>query len=175
MIKAYFNDIKFYITLNILKKKPLGTAGSLKFLKNKLKKTFIVTNSDTLIRFIVSSMIKFHKENKNDITLILSMRNFKIPYGVCEFNENGDLKSIKEKPQYDYFVNTGLYIVEPKVLKLIPNNKKFDMNELLDKVRSSAMKIGVFPISESSWIDIGQWPEYIKNSNKLNILNQINN
>ena len=54
-------------------------------------------------------MIKFHKENKNDITLILSMRNFKIPYGVCEFNENGDLKSIKEKPQYT-ILSTQVYI-----------------------------------------------------------------
>lgn len=176
MIKAYFNDIKLLYNIKYVEeKKPLGTAGSLKLLKNKLKKTFIVANSDTLIRSHYPSIIKFHKENKNDITLILSMRNFKVPYGVCEFSENGDLKSIKEKPQYDFFVNTGLYVVEPKVLKLIPDNKKFDMNELLDKIRISAMKIGVFPISENSWIDVGQWSEYIKNSNKLNIFNQINN
>ena len=77
------------------------------------------------------------------------------------------MKNIKEKPNYNFFVNTGLYIIEPKVLKLIPENIKFDMTELLDKVGKSKMRVGVFPIPENSWMDIGQWSEYNKNINKI--------
>ena len=78
------------------------------------------------------------------------------------------MKNIKEKPNYNFFVNTGLYIIEPKVLKLIPKNIKFDMTELLKKVGKSKMRVGVFPISENSWMDIGHWSEYNKNIDKIN-------
>lgn len=170
MIKAYFSDIKSSYKIKFIEEnKPLGTAGSLKLLKNKLKNTFFVTNSDILVHSHYPAMMEFHKKNNYDLTLISSIRNYVIPYGVCNFDKDGTLKSIKEKPQYDFFVNTGLYIIEPKVIKLIPDNVKFDMNELLNKVKKKGMKIGVFPISENSWLDVGQWPEYKNNVNKLNI------
>ena len=170
MIKAYFHDLKhLYKIKYIEEKKPLGTAGSLRLLKNKFKKTFFVINSDILVYTSYPSIIKFHKDNNYDITLVSSVRNYKIPYGVCNFDKSGKLISIKEKPHYDFFVNTGLYVFEPKVLKLIPNNIKFDMNELLNKARNDSMKIGVFPVSENSWIDIGQWSEYKKNINKFDL------
>jgi dTDP-glucose pyrophosphorylase len=170
MIKAYFHDLKsIYNIKYIQEKKPLGTAGSLKLLKNTLKKTFFVTNSDILIHSYYPSMLTFHKKNNYDLTLVSSIRSYKIPYGVCSFNKEGELNNVKEKPQYDFFVNTGLYIIEPKILKLIPDNTKFDMNELLIKVKENKMKVGVFPVSENSWIDIGQWSEYKKNINKFNI------
>jgi dTDP-glucose pyrophosphorylase len=168
MIKAYFHDHKsLYNIKYIEEKKPLGTAGSLKFLKNTLKNTFFVTNSDILINTYYPSMLAFHKKNNYDLTLVSSIRNYTIPYGICSFDKEGRLMNIKEKPEYNFFVNSGLYIVEPKVLKLIPDNIKFDMIELLNKVKKSNMKVGVFPVSENSWIDIGQWPEYQKNTNKF--------
>jgi len=169
MIKAYFYECKtLYKIKYISEKKPLGTAGSLKLLKNKLKNTFFVTNSDILIHFNYPSILAFHKKNNYDVTLVSSNRNYIIPYGVCNFNKVGELKNINEKPNYNFFVNTGLYIIEPKVLKLIPKNIKFDMTELLDKVGKSKMRVGVFPISENSWMDIGQWSEYNKNVKKFN-------
>lgn len=168
MIKSYFNDLNLDCKIKYVEeKKPLGTAGSLRLLKNILKKTFFVSNSDILIQSHFPGMLQFHKENRYDLTLISSMHNYKIPYGVCNFNKNGELKYIKEKPEYYHFVNTGLYLIEPKVLKLIPANIKFDMNDLLNKARNNKMKVGVFPISENSWSDIGEWSEYKKNINKL--------
>ena len=169
MIKAYFHECKtLYNIKYINEKKPLGTAGSLKLLKNELKNTFFVTNSDILINSNYPLILAFHKKNNYDVTLVSSIRNYIIPYGVCNFNEEGELKNIKEKPNYNFFVNTGLYIIEPKVLKLIPKNIKFDMTELLDKVGKSKMRVGVFPISENSWMDIGHWSEYNKNIDKIN-------
>ena len=170
MIKTYFNDLKSLYNIKFIEeKKPLGTAGSLKLLKNRLKDTFLVTNSDILIHSHYPSMIEFHKKNNHDITLISSIRNYVIPYGVCNFDKDGILESIKEKPQLDFFVNTGLYIIEPKILKLIPDNVKFDMNELITAVKKKDMKIGVFPVPENSWEDIGHWSEYTKNLNKLKV------
>ena len=64
-------------------------------------------------------------------------------------------------------MNTRLYIVEPKILKLITDNVKFDMTEFLNKAKKSKMKVGIFPVSLNSWIDIGKWFEYQKNINKL--------
>lgn len=168
MIKAYFHDLKsLYNVKYIEEKKPLGTAGSLRLLKNKLKNTFFVTNSDVLIYAYYPSIIEFHKKNNYDLTLVSSMKSFLIAYGVCTFDKDGALKNITEKPNYDLFVNTGLYIMEPKILKLIPYNVKFDMNDLIIKIKEKGMKIGVFPITENSWIDVGQWSEYKKNINKF--------
>ena len=169
MIKAYFHDlIPIYKISYIEEKKPLGTAGSLRLLNGKLKNTFFVTNSDILIHSYYPSIIEFHKNNNHDLTLVSSIRNFKIPYGICKFKKTGELISIKEKPEYDFFITTGLYVIEPKLLKLIPRNKKFDMNQLIDKARKSNMKVGVFPVSENSWMDVGQWSEYEKNVKKFN-------
>jgi dTDP-glucose pyrophosphorylase len=170
MIKAYFHDLKsLYNIKYIEEKKPLGTAGSLKMLKNKLKNTFFVTNSDILVNSYYPSILEFHKKNSFDLTLVSSVRNYIIPYGVCSFDKEGVLININEKPEHNFFVSTGLYVIEPRVLKLIPDNIKYDMTELLNKVRESKMKVGVFPIPENSWIDIGQWSEFNKNINRFNI------
>ena len=91
------------------------------------------------------------------------MRNYTIPYGVCDIDKSGQLLNMREKPEYNYLVNTGMYVVEPKVLKFIPKNKVFDMSDLIKKIKGNGMKVGVFPISEKSWVDIGQWKEYKKN------------
>ena len=164
MIKTYFNDLKrMYKISYIEENKPLGTAGSLKLLKNKLKKTFFVTNCDVLIQTDYPALMRFHKENKYDLTIVSSFRKYKVPYGVCNFNQNGDLLSINEKPEYSFFLNTGLYVLDPKVLEIIPRNIKFDMDKLISEAKKKNMKIGVFPVSESSWIDLGQWSEYKKN------------
>jgi dTDP-glucose pyrophosphorylase len=168
MIRAYLNDfVSSYKIKYIEEIKPLGTAGSLRLLKHKLKSTFFVTNSDILIYSHYPSIIDFHKKNNYDLTLVSSIRNYIIPYGVCDVDDKGKLLSIKEKPNHNLFVNTGFYVLEPKVLNLIPVNKKFDMNELIIKIKKKGLQVGVFPVSEQSWIDIGQLSEYRKNLDKL--------
>jgi dTDP-glucose pyrophosphorylase len=168
MIRAYLNDFGSSYKIKYIEEiKPLGTAGSLRLLKHKLKSTFFVTNSDILIYSHYPSIIEFHKKNNYDLTLVSSIRNYIIPYGVCDVDDKGKLLSIKEKPNHNLFVNTGFYVLEPKVLNLIPVNKKFDMNELIIKIKKKGLQVGVFPVSEQSWIDIGQLSEYRKNLDKL--------
>ena len=80
----------------------------------------MVTNCDIIIKAAYFDLYKFHQKNSYDITLVASMKNYIIPYGTCELNGEGHLKKINEKPEYDFLVNTGLYVLNPDVLHLIP-------------------------------------------------------
>ncbi|HYX08832.1 MAG TPA: nucleotidyltransferase family protein, partial [Bacteroidales bacterium] len=164
-IKAYFEDQEIdYNIQYICEEKPLGTAGALKLVGGKINESFFVSNCDILIDTDYQELMEYHLKNQNEITLVASIKNFPIPYGVCEMNGGGRLSHIREKPDFDFLVNTGLYILNPTVLKYIPDNSYYDMTSLIEDVRESS-KIGVFPISEKAWIDIGQWEEY-KNAMK---------
>ena len=88
------------------------------------------------------------------------MQHHTIPYGVCKFENGGLLRSIDEKPEYDFLVNTGMYLLNPHILGHIPEDKYFDMTDLIACVQESGYKVGVYPVSEKSWIDIGQLAEY---------------
>ena len=72
----------------------------------------------------------------------------------------GDLKHITEKPKYNFLVNSGFYVINPKILDLIPNNKFYHITHLIKDAKNENKKIGVFPIDDESWIDVGQWSEY---------------
>jgi NDP-sugar pyrophosphorylase family protein len=158
IIKAYFSDFEHEYKINyILENKPLGTAGSLHLLKNMIKKTFFVSNCDILIEADYADILKFHYQRKNKITLVSSMKNFTIPYGVCEIQNGGILKNIREKPEYDFLVNTGMYVVEAAVLADIPKNQFYNITELINDYLKKGEKVGVYPVSEKSWIDMGQF------------------
>jgi dTDP-glucose pyrophosphorylase len=171
MIKAYFYDHDFKYSLNYIEEKEfLGTAGALKFLKGSITEAFFVSNCDVIIKADYASVYDFHKHGNYDLTLIGSMQQYTIPYGVCDIAGGGALKSIREKPRYDLLVNTGLYLMNPAVLDFIPENKSYDMTDLINSLKENGKDVGVFPVSEKSWIDIGQWNEYNKNIENQNEL-----
>ena len=158
IIKAYFSDFEHKYKINyILENKPLGTAGSLHLLKNRIKKTFFVSNCDILIEADYADMLKFHRQRKNRITLVSSMKNFTIPYGVCEIGNGGALRNIREKPEYDFLVNTGMYILDKSVIDDIPKNRFYNITDLISEYIERNEKIGVYPVSEKSWLDMGQF------------------
>ena len=163
MIKAYFHDHDLGYNLHFIEEEEaLGTAGSLKYLQKNLNKRFFVSNCDIIIRSNYNNILNFHCERGNALTLVGSMQHHIVPYGVCEIENGGDLISIREKPEYDYLTNTGMYILERNILKLIPDDTYFDMTELISAIQKEGLKVGVFPVSEKSWVDIGQWVEYQK-------------
>lgn len=158
LIKAYFSDLECNYKINYVQEDmPLGTAGSLSLLKDTIKETFFLSNCDILIEADYSDMLNFHILNKNKITLVTSIKHYTIPYGVCEIKDGGCLKKVIEKPEYDFFVNSGLYILEPEVLSDIPRKKIYNMTDLINSYMKKKKKVGVYPISEKSWIDIGEW------------------
>ena len=163
IIRAYFEEKGLDFSLQFVEEDtPMGTAGGLKLLADKLSKPFFVSNCDIVIQTDYADLYHFHTQNSYDITLVASAKQFSIPYGICELNEGGSLERIKEKPEFNLLVNTGLYVLNPEVLELIPANQLFHITHLIDKVKANGGSIGVFPVSEQAWIDVGQWAEYRK-------------
>ncbi len=168
MVMAYFHDHDLNYNIQYIHEaKPLGTAGALRYLDGKLTTSFFVSNCDIIIRTDYGSFYDFHRNGNYALTMVGSMRLYTIPYGVCDIDHVGCLKAIREKPQYDFLVNTGMYLLEPQVLKLIPEDVCFNMTDLIRKVQESGLKVGIFPVSEKSWIDVGQLSEYKEIINKL--------
>lgn len=166
MIKSYFEDSsKKYNISYIEEDKPLGTAGALRFLEGKLKTPFFISNCDIIVESDYTKIYKFHKKNNFDITIVGSLQHYTIPYGVCDIENGGILKNIKEKPKYDLLVNTGMYLFNTDILKFIPRNKFFNIPDLIKKLEKPRKKIGVYPVSEKSWIDVGKLTEYKKHIN----------
>ncbi len=161
MIKYYFDSIKHSYHIDyFIEDKPLGTAGSMYLLKDKINTTFFVSNCDIVIDQDYREIYDFHKENNYDISMIAALKHYSIPYGTIETGKNGEMISMKEKPELSFKINTGMYILEPHVLKSIPDNEFLHITDLIEKVKKNGGKIGVFPISEKAWMDIGQWNEY---------------
>ena len=163
IIKAYFEELEYNHKISFVdESQPLGTAGSLKYLDGVLDKPFFVTNCDVIIETDYQKLYQFHLDNNNDITLVASAKEYIIPYGACELDQNGYLSHINEKPKYDFLLNTGLYILNPSILKMIPEGKFFHITHLIEAAKNNGKKVGIFPIDDGAWIDIGEWAEYKK-------------
>lgn len=170
MIKAYFNEIaRDYEVCYVEEDKPLGTAGSLSMLKEVLKDTFFVSNCDILIDANYSDILKYHKKNCNKITLVTSLKHYTIPYGVILINENSGVEKMVEKPEYDFLVNTGMYILEPEALEDIPRDTFYHITDLINKYIERGEKIGVYPVGDKEWLDMGELKEMENMLEKLGI------
>jgi dTDP-glucose pyrophosphorylase len=160
MIKAYFNELKKDYFINYIDEDiPLGTGGGLGLLKGKINSTFILSNCDILIDADYQKIMTFHKKQKNFITMICSMKRIRIPYGVVEISETGEIEEMREKPELSVFVNTGMYVVNDRVIEEIEENKEMGFPDIIEKYRHDGEKIGIFPISENAWLDMGQLDE----------------
>lgn len=142
--------------------KPLGTAGSLHLLKGKLNSTFFVSNCDILINQDYAAILQYHREQKNEITLVSALKNIDIPYGTLNTGINGVLESLSEKPSFTFQINSGMYILEPSVLNDVPENEFFHITHLIEKLMKENKRVGVFPVSEKSWLDMGTLKDYIR-------------
>ena len=159
LLKSFFLNLNKNFNIKLIQEKfSMGTAGSLQLIKKKLKNSFFVVNCDSLIFCDFISLYEFHEENKFALTVVVSKKKNQIPYGVCTANKKGQLINIDEKPKMDFLANTGLYVVNPKILNLIPKNKALDMNELIEKLFKKKLNVGVFPINENEWQDLSNWP-----------------
>ncbi len=164
LIEFYLRNQHLSCNLDFLKEaNPMGTAGSLSLLKGKLKQTFFVSNCDILIEQDYSEILDYHWINKNEITIVAALKHYPIPYGTIETGENGILMSLSEKPEITFKINSGMYILEPHLLDEMPDNKFYHITQLIEKILGRGGRVGVFPISEASWKDIGDWTEYVKN------------
>jgi NDP-sugar pyrophosphorylase family protein len=170
MIKAYFEEFKTKYKIKYIdEEKPLGTAGGLKYLPPEVAGVIFVTNSDIIIEGDYGKILKFHKENKNEITIVASVKNYNIPYGVCEIENGGRLQKIKEKPDLSFLVNTGMYVVNSSILSMIPEGEYYHITQLIDDLKCDGRRIGVYPISENAWMDVGEWGKYKETLEKFKL------
>ena len=168
MIKSYFNDIeKDYEVEYTDEDLPLGTGGGLSLLKEKIDTTFFFTFCDILIDADFGDVYRYHKENGNAITMVCAVKHFTIPYGVIELSDEGGISKITEKPEMNFLTNTGVYVVEPSIIKALTLNEAIPFTDIIENTRAAGQRVGVYPVSESSWMDMGQLEELDNMRRKL--------
>ena len=160
-VQAHFGDgsvwgvkIKY-----VNEKKPLGTAGSLGLLpKNLPNLPILMMNGDVLTKVNFEHLLTFHKEQDSIATMCIREYDVQIPFGVVNIEEQ-QVKNIMEKPIEKYFVNAGIYVLQPELVNKVKSNTPIDMPNLLEKQIKEGISVSVFPIHEY-WIDIGHMKEY---------------
>lgn len=169
MIKSYFSDLNpDYSVYYVEEDKPLGTAGGIRLIKDSFHCPIIVTNCDILIDADYANILKYHKEAGNALTVVSALKNMTVPYGVLHSREDGIITSMEEKPSLTYFVNTGMYVMEPDMIHKIPEDEFFHMTNLADLLMREGMQVGMYPISEESFLDMGEFEEMHRMEEKLN-------
>ena len=158
MIKAYFNEIeKDYALTFADEETALGTGGGLRLLKTELDGPFIFANCDTIIDLDFARIVEAHRESGNTVTMICATKTFTFPFGVVEAGANGVIQALKEKPRSTYLTNTGCYIVEPTVIDRIGENEAIGFPSVVERCMREGLRAGIYPISEQSWMDMGQF------------------
>ncbi|NEW08842.1 NTP transferase domain-containing protein [Paenibacillus sp. SYP-B3998] len=162
IIKDYFQDgTQLDVNISYIEEtKRLGTAGALSLLVEKPDHPFFVMNGDLLTKINYEQLLSFHNETNSVATMCVREYEYQIPYGVLE-TENHRLLSIEEKPIHKSFVNAGIYVLNPDVLKLVPQNEFYDMPDLFKKMMSEQQEVSAFPLREY-WLDIGRMDDYEK-------------
>lgn len=171
IINHFKNGKRFDVNIKYVKEtSPLGTAGSLSLLKIKKlnKKNLIVINGDIFTKLNYQNLLRFHNENKNDVTICVREYKQIIPYGVINshYKKSRNKEIINEKPSYNFQISAGIYVINYKVIQNIQKKKFLDMNTFINSL-SKKHKIGIFPIHEQL-LDMGDFKSYeTLNSNFL--------
>lgn len=163
MIKAYFDCLeKDYSVTYVREEKFLGTAGSLIYLRDTMPKTFVVSNCDIIVKANFAELIDYHSRSGAMLTIVSSLQHHQIPYGVVDFKAGGEVTGIREKPEFSFPINTGVYVLERECLDYIPPDEVFHMTHLIEALMADGKKVCTYPINENEYIDVGQWDEYRK-------------
>jgi dTDP-glucose pyrophosphorylase/CBS domain-containing protein len=158
IINHFGNGEAFGVRLNYLKEdNPLGTAGGLKLMK-RVDESFLVINGDILTGVSFHEMLDYHRKHKADITVGVRKYDVKVPFGVVEC-EDVRITQLREKPSLTFFINAGVYLLEPSACDYIPDDQRFDMTDLIQKLMDSGRNVVSFPIMEY-WLDMGNHVDY---------------
>lgn len=156
MVQEYFEEgAKWGVEIRyILEDRAMGTAGPLGLLSEKPKHPVLVMNGDLLTKINFQQLLDFHADHSAKATVCVREYDFQVPYGVVTMDKYR-LIGIEEKPVHRFFVNAGIYVLEPETIDLIPRGLRFDMTELLEKCINQGHETAAFPIREY-WMDIGR-------------------
>jgi len=167
-IEDYFEDgKKFGVSIEYaISNRPLATAGQLKTAENFIDDTFVCMYGDSIYGFNLSNMIKQHKRKKSFVTMSLHEYKTNLPYGVIETSKNNKVVKWNEKPEIKVNINMGCYVMEPGVMSLIPKNKPYGMDSVINKVMNKKKLVSSF-IGKNGFIDIGNKETYERTNNEF--------
>jgi len=156
MIRDHFGDgSRWNAEIRYLEEhEKMGTAGALSLLPEPPGEPFFVVNGDLLTRVDFRGMLEFHIAAKHVATLGVREYKIEVPYGVVAL-DNGRVTGITEKPIYNYFINAGIYVLDPDCLHEVRSGEPVDMPTLFSRLLDHQQTLGSFPIHEY-WIDIGR-------------------
>ncbi|OQX91481.1 MAG: hypothetical protein B6D58_07865 [candidate division Zixibacteria bacterium 4484_95] len=167
-IRKYFGDgSNFGVNINyVMSKSNFGTAGSVKNAQSHLTKRFLIISGDVATDIDLSEVFKFHCRRKAEATIVLTRVEDPLAYGVVITNEKGRITRFLEKPTWGQVfsdtVNTGIYILEPEVLKLVPESVEFDFSKDLFPLMLAQKRRLYGYVADGYWRDIGNASEYFK-------------
>ena len=157
VIKEHFKDgLEFGVEIKYLEeKRRLGTGGALSLIDIELDTPFFVTNGDIISSINYEEMLEYHKKSASKATMGIRKSSYQIPYGVVEIDQNNNILELKEKPEYNHYVNTGIYILNPEVLKYVPKDEFYDLPTLFKTLNTEGELTKSFEIT-NFWMDMGQ-------------------
>ncbi len=160
MIEDYFGDGSDWgVDISYVhEEKRLGTAGPLSLLPERPEETMIVMNGDLLTKLNFAYLLDFHRKHDVAATMCVREHETQVPYGVIETDDQY-MEGIVEKPTERYFVNAGIYVLEPETLDYVPENEFYDMPDLFERLIDEGKEATVFPVREY-WQDVGRKEDF---------------
>ncbi|MBT8574526.1 CBS domain-containing protein [Polynucleobacter paneuropaeus] len=156
MIQEYFGDgSQFGVRIEYIKESdPLGTAGALGMLKEKLSIPFIVSNGDVLTDIRYGELLNFHERHQAKATMAVRVHEWQNPYGIVQ-TKGVDIVGFEEKPISRSHINAGVYALDPQALDFLGTNERCDMPTLFERLRERDLRTIVYPMHEP-WLDVGR-------------------
>lgn len=156
MIRDHFGDGgKWDVEIRYVEEDTrLGTAGALRLIPERPQSPMIIMNGDLLTRVNFEHLLDYHRQHASKATMCVRAYDFRVPFGVVQI-EDSRITGIDEKPLHSFFVNAGIYVLEPEVIDRIPEGQLYDMTTLFEGIIKSEDTTAVFPIHEY-WLDVGR-------------------
>jgi NDP-mannose synthase len=160
LLEAYFgNGERWDVAIDYSREdRPLGTAGPLALVR-EVSGTFLVMNGDLLTTMDYAAMQRWHVEQRALVTVGLFRKRVKIDLGIVETDGDVQITGYIEKPTLDYQVSMGIYMMEPLVLAYIPQDRPFDLPDLVRTLIADKQRVFGYRF-DGQWLDIGRPEDY---------------
>jgi mannose-1-phosphate guanylyltransferase / phosphomannomutase len=167
VVQGYFGDgAEWGIDIEYsVEEEPLGTAGSVKFVEDRLTERFVIVSGDALTDVNLTEAVAFHEKRGSEVTLVLKKVEDPSGFGIVTIEDDGRVTDFLEKPDeeevFSYTANTGIYVLEPGVLRDIPEGREYDFSkQLFPKLLEEERSLYGY-VMEGYWEDIGDIEQYM--------------
>lgn len=160
-LEKHFEPLRDGIKVNCVREPQyLGTIGSIKFIESFYNDTILLMNSDLFTNINLEDFFLHFQQHDADMSVAAIPYSISVPYGIFELEER-NIKGVREKPTYNYYANSGIYLIKKELLNLIPDGVFFNATDFMEKLIREGYKVIRFPLV-GYWIDIGKHEDYRK-------------